>query len=187
MEDANGELHDYYFLYVNGIAILYDLVPREQANAIMDRLLAKMKEVGYTQFNMGLPGNLVTVALKDYVHKDPDGHHGGGVREDNADGFQKYENGGATGCFAYFTLAALYHLGRRDDADRILFPMLEEYAKGGFEGRGANGKSNDWRMWDGTPMGYEGFLVDNYYTMVARGGATARVKGPRRRCHRAGP
>lgn len=166
-KSADGELHDYYFLYVNGIAILYDLVPREQANAIMDRLLAKMKEVGYTQFNMGLPGNLVTVALKDYVHKDPDGHHGGGVREDNADGFQKYENGGATGCFAYFTLAALYHLGRRDDADRILFPMLEEYAKGGFEGRGANGKSNDWRMWDGTPMGYEGFLVDNYYTMLA--------------------
>jgi hypothetical protein len=166
-KSADGNLHDYYFLYVNGIAILYDLLPRDAANSIMDKLLAKMKEVGYTHFNMGLPGNLITVALKDYVHKDPDGHHGGGVRDDNADGFQKYENGGATGCFAYFTLAALYHLGRRNDADRILFPMLEEYGKGGFEGRGANGKSNDWRMWDGTPMGYEGFLVDNYYTMLA--------------------
>jgi hypothetical protein len=30
--------------------------------------MAKMKEVGYDKFNMGLPGNLVTVALKDYVH-----------------------------------------------------------------------------------------------------------------------
>jgi Bacterial alpha-L-rhamnosidase 6 hairpin glycosidase domain len=164
---ADGELHDYYFLWVNGIAIHYGLVPRDQANSIMDKLMAKMKEVGYTQFHMGLPGNLVTVPLKDYVHRTPDGNFGGGVRVDNADGFQKYENGGATGCFAYFTLAALDDLGRRAEADSILFPMLEEYDKSGFQGRGAAGHSNDWRMWDGTPMGNEGFLTDNYYTLLA--------------------
>jgi hypothetical protein len=164
---ADGELHDYYFLYVNGIAIHYGLVPPDKANAIMDVLLAKLKDVGYTQFHMGLPGNLITVPLKDYVHREPDARYGGGVREDNVDGFQKYENGGATGCFAYFTLAALYDFGRRAEADAILFPMLQEYDQGGFEGRGANGRSNDWRMWDGTPMGYEGFLVDNYYTLLA--------------------
>jgi hypothetical protein len=164
---ADGELHDYYFLWVNGIAIHYGLVPPDQANPIMDALLAKMKAVGYTRFDLGLPGNLVTVPLKDYVHRTRDGRFGGGVRPDNADGFQKYENGGATGCFAYFTLAALYDLGRRSEADAILFPMLQEYGRGGFESRGANGRSNDWRRWDGTPMGYEGFLSDNYYTMLA--------------------
>ncbi len=164
---ADGELHDYYFLWVNGIAIHYGLVPRSQANSIMDILMAKMKAVGYDQFNMGHPGNLITVALKDYVHKDPDGHHGGGVLPDNSDGFQNYENGGATGCFAFFTLAALYDLGRKAEADKILFAMLGEYDRGGFEGRGAKGRSNDWRRWDGTPMGYEGFLTDNYYTLMA--------------------
>jgi hypothetical protein len=164
---SDGELHDYYFLWVNGIAIHYGLVPRHEANAIMNNLLAKMKEVGYDKFNMGLPGNLITVALKDYVHKDPDGHHGGGVLPDNSDGFQNYENGGATGCFAFFTLAALYDLGRKAEADKILFAMLGEYDRGGFEGRGAKGRSNDWRRWDGTPMGYEGFLTDNYYTLLA--------------------
>lgn len=163
---ADGQLHDYYFLWVNGIAIDYGLVPPDKANAIMNALMAKMKAVGYTQFHMGLPGNLITVPLKDYVHRAPDGHYGGGVREDNADGFQKYENGGATGCFAYFTLAALYALGRHTEADTILFPMLQEYDRGGFEGRGAKGRSNDWRMWDGTPMGYEGFLTDNYYPLL---------------------
>jgi len=164
---ADGQLHDYYFLWVNGIAIHYGLVPRPEANAIMDKLLVKMKEVGYDKFNMGLPGNLITVALKDYVHKDLNGKHGGGIRPDNTDGFQNYENGGATGCFAFFTLAALYDLDRKDDADQILFAMLGEYDKGGFEGRGSSGNSNDWRRWDGTPMGYEGFLVDNYYTLLA--------------------
>ena len=164
---ADGQLHDYYFLWVNGIAVRYGLVPRDKANAIMDALMAKMSAVGYTNFHMGLPGNLITVLLKDYVHRTKDGHFGGGIRPDNADGFQKYENGGATGCFAYFTLAALYDVGRQDQADAILFPMLAEYDRGGFEGRDAKGHSNDWRMWDGTAKGYEGFLSDNYYTMLA--------------------
>jgi hypothetical protein len=164
---ADGQLHDYYFLWVNGIAIHYGLVPKPQANAIMDKLLAKMKEVGYDKFNMGLPGNLITVALKDYVHKTSDGRYGGGVLPDNSDGFQKYENGGATGAFAFFTLAALYDLGRKEEADGILFPMLEEYGRCGFEGRDAKGRSNDWRRWDGTPMGYEGLLTDDYYALLA--------------------
>lgn len=164
---ADGELHDYYFLWVNGIAIHYGLVPRDEANAIMDKLMAKMKEVGYDKFNMGLPGNLVTVALKDYVHRTPDGRYGGGVKPDNSDGFQNYENGGATGSFAFFTLAALYDLGRKAEADAILFPMLGEYGRCGFSGRDAKGRSDDWRRWDGTAMGYEGLLTDNYYALLA--------------------
>ena len=164
---ADGQLHDYYFLWVNGIASHYGLVPKPQANAIMDKLLAKMKEVGYDKFSMGLPGNLITVPLKDYVHRTPDARYGGGVLPDNSDGFQNYENGGATGCFAFFALAALYDLGRRAEADQILFPMLDAYGRSGFEGRDAKGRSNDWRRWDGTPMGYEGFLTDNYYALLA--------------------
>jgi len=163
----DGQLHDDYFLFVNGIAIHYGLVEKPQANAIMDKLLAKMKEVGFTNFSLGLPGNLITVPLKDYVHRMPDGRYGGGVREDNSDGFQNYENGGATGAYAFFTLAALYDLGRQAEADKILFPMLDEYGRCGFEGKDAKGHSNDWRRWDGTAMGYEGLLTDDYYTMLA--------------------
>ncbi len=164
---ADGKLHDYYFLWVNGIAIHYGLVPKPQANSIMDKLLAKMKEVGYDKFSMGLPGNLITVALSDYVHKTPDGRFGGGVLADNSDGFQNYENGGATGCFVFFMLAALYDLGRKEEADSILFAMLGEYDRCGFEGRDAKGRSPDWRRWDGTAMGGEGYLVDNYYALLA--------------------
>jgi hypothetical protein len=164
---ADGKLHDYYFLWVNGIAIHYGLVTKPQANSIMDKLLAKMKVVGYDKFNMGLPGNLISVALDDYVHKAPDGHFGGGMLPDNSDGFQNYENGGATGCFAFFTLAALYDLGHKEEADKILFAMLGEYDRCGFEGFDAKNRSYDWRRWDGTPEGGEGFLVDNYYTLLA--------------------
>lgn len=164
---ADGQLHDYYFLWVNGIAIHYGLVPRPEANAIMDKLLAKMKEVGYDKFSMGLPGNLISVALKDCVDKRGNGRFGCGSRPDNSDGFQNYENGGATGAFVYFTLAALYDLGRKEEADQILFPLLDAYGNCGFEGKDAAGHSPDWRRWDGTSMGYEGYLTDDYYALLA--------------------
>ena len=164
---ADGELHDYYFLWVNGIAIHYGLIERPEANAIMDKLMAKMKEVGYHSFSMGLPGNLDSVALKDCANMHGVVRWGCGSKADNSDGFQIYENGGATGSFAFFTLAALYDLGRKAEADEILFPMLDAYGKCGFEGTDALGYSADWKRWDGTFKGYEGYLTDNYYALLA--------------------
>jgi hypothetical protein len=163
---ADGQLHDYYFLWLNGIAIHYGLIERPRANAIMDTLMAKMKEVGYHSFSMGLPGNLVSVALKDCANMHGVVRWGCGSKADNSDGFQVYENGGATASFAFFTLAALYDLGRKAEADEILFPMLDAYGKCGFEGMDASGYSADWRRWDGTFKGYEGYLVDNYYALL---------------------
>jgi hypothetical protein len=162
---ADGKLHDYYFTFVNGAAITYGLVPRDKANQIMDRLLAKMKEVGYTHFEYGLPGNLIPIRREDYV--DHDKRFGGPEKEDGSDGFQIYENGGATACYAYFTIQALYQLGRHEEADAILFPMLHAFEQGGFQGRASNGMTYDWKAWDGTPHGYEGLLVDGYQALMA--------------------
>jgi len=78
-----------------------------------------------------------------------------------------FENGGASACFAYYTIQALRILGRGKDADAILFPMLESFAKGGFQGRGPNGETYDWTDWRGNPNGYEGLLVDNYLTLLS--------------------
>jgi Bacterial alpha-L-rhamnosidase 6 hairpin glycosidase domain len=173
---ADGQLHDYYFLFVSGIAIHYGLVPPDKSNGIMDRLLAEMQQVGYTNFALGLPGNLIPVSRKDYAHHDP--RFGGGKKEDGSDAFQIYENGGATACFAYYTLAALYDLGRIQDGDRLLFPMLDAFAKGDFQGFGANKMSKDWKTWDGQPHGYEGLLNDNYYALLAVMDREAALKRP---------
>jgi len=171
---SDGKLHDYYFTFVNGIAVLYGLVPDAKAGPIMDRLWDKMREVGFTDFRMGIPGNLVSVARRDYAHKEP--RYGGGKREDNADGFQIYCNGGATASFAYFTIAAFESVGQRGRAQAILLPLLQAFGAREFEGTGSNGLTNDWRKWDGTAEGYEGFLTDNYYALLAvppRGAAPA--------------
>jgi Bacterial alpha-L-rhamnosidase 6 hairpin glycosidase domain len=162
---ADGKLHDYYFMFVNSVAIVYGLVPPDKANQIMDRLLAKMKEVDYTNFEYGLPGNLVPIRREDYAHHILSS--GGGEKEDGSDGFQIYQNGGATASSAYFTLQALYQLGRPKEADAILFPLLRGFEEGEFQGFGPNGKSLDWKAWDGTPHGYEGLLVDGYQALLA--------------------
>ena len=164
-KSADGKLHDYYFLYINGMAVVYGLVTREQGNQMWDRLMAKMKEVGYDRFDLGLPGNLIPVRREDYV--DHDIRFGGGTKADGSDGFQIYENGGATACMAYFTIQALRELGRHQEAESILFPMLKAFEDGKFQGRAPNGLTYDWTDWNGNPHGYEGLLVDNYLVLLA--------------------
>ena len=167
-KSADGRLHDYWFTFVQGVAITCGLLDDKTANGVMDRLLAKMKEVGYTRFDLGLPGNLVPIKKGDYAdHDTPPQVHGVPKLEDGSDGFQYYENGGATGCWSYYLVKALYQLGRIEDARRIFHPMLAGYARGEFQGFGANGMSRDWRDWQGGCHGYEGLLVDNYYALLA--------------------
>lgn len=161
----DGQLHNYWFPWVNGAAVVYGLVRKKEGDAIFDRLLAKMKEVGYTNFELGLPGNLIPIRREDYASSSQ--RWGAPQKEDGSDGFQIYENGGATASFAYYTIAALYKLGSVQDGDRILFPMLNGFKKGGFEGRGPNGRTYDWKAWDGTPNGYEGFLADSFMALAA--------------------
>ena len=167
-KSADGQLHDYWFTFVQGVAITSGLLDNNSANAVMDRLLAKMQAVGYTNFTIGLPGNLVPVKKGDYVlENNPPEATGEPRLDDGSDGFQFYENGGATGCWSYYTVKALYQLGRIEDARRIFHPMLAGYARGEFQGFGENGKSRDWRDWQGGCHGYEGLLVDNYYALLA--------------------
>ena len=165
---ADGQLHDYWFTFISGVAITYGLVDAPQARSILDQLLRKLAQVGYTNFDLGLPGNLVPVRKGDYViHGNPPDVFGEPRLEDGSDGFQFYENGGATACFAYFTVKALYQSGRREDAWRIFQPMLRSFAAGEYQGFCDNGRSKDWRDWHGGCHGYVGFLVDSFLPLLA--------------------
>ena len=139
----DGKLRDSYFLWANGIAISYGLVNEQQANGILDRLQAKIKEVGFNSFQYGLPGNLIP--FPHFL------------------GFQLYENGGVTGSMASHYIQALYSTGRKAEADAIFDKMLEGYRKGTFQNGIGNG--GDWKDWNGIPCGYEGLLVDAYYPL----------------------
>lgn len=164
-KSADGQLHDYYFTFVNGIAARYGLLDTDQASEVEHRILVKMDSVGYKNFSLGLPGNLVPIRRGDYVDLNP--RWGGPTRADGTDTFGVYQNGGATACFSYFTIAALYRLGEKDEADRILMPMLDSFARQRFSDRAESGLTYEWSDWRGNPHGYEGLLVDSYYALLA--------------------
>ena len=164
-KSADGQLHDYYFTFVNSIAVSYDLLTIQQANQVMDKILSKMKEVGFTNFSLGLPGNLLAIKKGDYTV--PDHRWGGPAKEDGSDGFEIYENGGATACYTYFMVDALQKLNRHSEANTILHPILKSVTEGNFSGKCSNGMSKDWKTWKRECWGYEGFLCDGYMVLLA--------------------
>lgn len=165
-KSKDGKLHDYYFLMVNSMAIYYNLVPEDKVKSIMSILWKKMKEVGYTDFTLGVPGNLVSVRKEDYTHHDP--RWGGGEKEDGSDAFQRYENGGASLNWSYFTLKAFRKAGLNDELAIIEKGIIEGIDKGNFQGSCMKGgMTKDWRTWNGECWGYEGFLCDGYLVLLA--------------------
>ncbi len=48
------------------------------------------------------------------------------------DTWQVYMNGGATSPYEYYFIQALYQNGMNDDAERLLWPLMQSYEKGTF-------------------------------------------------------
>jgi len=163
-KSRDGEIHDYWFTMINGMAIAYGLVPDDEvANRIMDRFMTKMHDVGYTRFDLGLPWQLVPVPTNDY-RPGMSARMGGSLKEDGSDGFQNFCNGGAQ-ADSYYFIQALYKLGRRAEADKIFWAEMRSYDANGFQsGIGGGGEMT---RWDGTPSGYEGYLAHVYRDQLA--------------------
>jgi hypothetical protein len=165
-KSKDGKLHDYYFVMVNGMAVYYGLVPEEKEKEILMALWNKMKEVGYTDFSLGIPGNLVSVRKEDYTHPDP--RWGGGQLEDGSDAFQRYENGGASLNWSYFTLMAFKKAGLTEQFKIMADGITEGINKGSFQGLcEEGGMTKDWKTWNGECWGYEGFLCDGFLVISA--------------------
>ena len=107
-------------------------------------------------------GNLVAIPPQDYYQ---------GFKKPRWDKtrhpFQVYENGGASANHTYYLIAAFYKLGRIEEGDMILLPILKGFNECSFQGFDGPWSSYDWRSWDGKPYGYEGMLVDNYLALKA--------------------
>jgi len=165
-KSKDGKLHDYYFLMVNGMAVCYDLVPENKVKDVMMTLWNKMQEVGYNDFSLGVPGNLISVRKEDYSHPDP--RWGGGQLEDGSDAFQRYENGGASINWAWFTLKAFQKAGLDEQFNIIAQGINDGITEGAFQGSCTeSGMTKDWKSWSGECWGYEGFLCDGYLVISA--------------------
>ncbi len=142
------KLHDYGFLFVNGAAIRAGLIDDQWARTVMERLWAELERTEFRDYRLGLPGNLWPIPDADMAapqHGLPMG---------------SYQNGGATLSQARHFVRALYRVGMRAEADRLLEGMCESLGDG--TAFGGCGSGVDWRSWDGAPSGYEGLLCDQF-------------------------
>jgi hypothetical protein len=159
----DGTLHDHGYPFINGDAIANGLVETDLARSIMARLWAAFEEVGYRDFANGIPINLRPI---------PEFDLGGVVFGLPLGG---YLQGGATHHRAGGFVRALYRVGMTVEADAVLdglaASVADDTAFGGI------GSGVDWRLWDGTPSGYEGLLAEGFgFLAVAleRHGSDAR-------------
>ncbi len=164
-KSPDGKLHDYMFPWVNGFAIYQGLVPAEQAKSILQTMLARMDAIGFHSFDLGLPTNLIPMSPADYVP-----HTSGAPRQpDGKDTWQVYMNGGATSPYEYYFIQALYQNGMVNDAERLLWPLMQSYAKGTFNTgielpgqRQRNPVGSAFYTWDGSRGRGEGYLPENW-------------------------
>lgn len=153
--DVEGKLRDRMFPWINGYAICAGLVPDALANQIMDRLFAKMKEIGFTQFQYGLPTNLLPMGKDEMSH---------GYRE-----WEGYMNGSITPPYSNYVIMSLYKLGRRQQAEEVLWPQVASFEKGTFNagigilGPRRNPVGSGFYYWDGTKSNGIGYLPENWH------------------------
>ena len=148
----DGQLHDYAFLFVNGAAVQYGLVEDALAAEIMGKLWQELAKSAFKDYTLGLPSNLWQIPDADMaqaMHGAPMG---------------VYENGGATHSQARHFISGLFTVGMQAEGDLLLEQLSRSLVNG--TGFGGVGSGIDWRMWDGTPCGYEGLLCDQFGILV---------------------
>jgi hypothetical protein len=165
---ADGQLHDYASPVVNGLAIEYGLISPADGRVILAKLRAKMADVKFTRFDLGIPPMLIPVRREDYL-TGIGGTCGEPRAADGADTFGQYMNGGISPGQSLHFLAAHYVVGDPEPADRILRAMLPRAKSGdwqnGIRARFPDGA--DWQTWDGKPSGADGYLADNFRCLQA--------------------
>jgi hypothetical protein len=169
-KSPDGKLHDYMFPWVNGFAIYEGLVPAEKGKAMLQTMLAKMESIGFHSFQYGLPTNLIPMSPADYIPHTS----GAPKRPDGKDTWQVYMNGGATSPYEYYFIQALYKNGLKDDAERLLWPLMQSYEKGTFNAgielpgqQQRNPVGSAFYVWDGSRGRGEGYLPEDWQGLDA--------------------
>ncbi|OQA33176.1 MAG: Bacterial alpha-L-rhamnosidase [Betaproteobacteria bacterium ADurb.Bin341] len=161
--DKEGKLHDRMFPWVNGYAICVGLVDDALAKSIVEKFVAKMKEIGFgeAQYKYGMLTNLLP------MENDEWNHHG-------AHAWQGYMNGSITPPYSHYFLMALYRHGFRDVAEKMLWAQVESFDKGTFNAGvripympQRNPVGSAFYTWDGAQSVGEGYLPENWHAYAS--------------------
>jgi len=188
----DGRMHDYMFPFVSGLACAYGLINREKGRDILSVIMRELRKIKPDGWRWGVPVNLIPVP--DYDLLQPtfslDGGQGpakkaveicgtvegplGLPRLNDPDGTKTYQgralyNGATQTMLTAKLIFGLIAMDMRDDVDWVMEPMLRAAEAGELQNglhvtAGTGAEHHDW---DGNPTGYEGYLPEGWYFLVA--------------------
>ncbi len=173
----DGQVHDYCHTFINGLAVAYGIVEPEQGKDILARVVAKSHSIGFNQWHLGVPGNLIPCRKEDMIgpRTGADGepvrdgfYWPDGLTEEGAFG-HRYPNGTIHPPLVWPYLLGLQVAGLTQEADRILDAMLLSAEEGLFQNGIVNvgyGGAEHFYI-DGRTCGYEGFLPESFNFLMA--------------------
>ncbi len=145
----DGMLHDYGFLWVNGVALAFGLVDEAQARTALFALENKRAEAGPADARLGVPCNLLPIREEDHMLAK--------IAGNNHPTFETYTDGSLSGWPATYYLRALSIYGLKDKARKLADELTVGYENGIFNG--GDGTGHEFRSWEGLATGYEGTLI----------------------------
>lgn len=159
----DGQLHDYGFLWINGVACAFGVLEPAVARQALVNLEAKRREVFPESGYAGLPVNLLPIA--------PDDHMLPRLGYQTKPTFENYTDGALSPFTATYYLRALSRHGLTTEARALADDLERGFADGLFHGPYGTGK--EFMTWTGADSGYEGTFGPNsgplYAIAVERG------------------
>ena len=146
---CDGQLHDYAFTYINGMAVSFGLLEPDQARQTMSKLEQLRLENGIASAFYGIPCNLLPLHPDDHILPQ--------IMYSVQPTFETYTDGSLSGWPATYYLRALSICGMKENARKMADEMEAGYASGYFNGGVGSGR--EFRSWEGLPNGYEGTLI----------------------------
>lgn len=185
----DGAIHDHCHTFVNGLAVAYGLVSPAQGRQILERLVVRTREIGFSCWHLGVPANLTSCPVEDLIQPrlGPDGRpdlQTFGITdpsfwEEERFGY-RYPNGTIHPPLVWPYLLGLQVAGLHEEADRLLEAMTGAAAEGLFQNGIVNtgfGGAEHFTV-DGRTLGYEGYLPESFNFLM---GAFTRRPELRRR------
>jgi hypothetical protein len=145
----DGQLHDYGFTWVNGVALAFGLLDADAGRTALLALERARQETGLPDARLGLPCNLLPIRSDDQMWSK--------ILDSLQPTFETYTDGSLSGWPATYYLRALSIHGLKEHARKLAKELSGGYAAGTFNG--GNGSGHEFRSWEGLGTGYEGTLI----------------------------
>ncbi len=162
----DGRLHDYGFLWINGVACAFGVMAQAASRQALANLETKRRELFPESGYPGLPLNLLPITPEDHMLPR--------LGYQTKPTYENYTDGALSPLTATYYLRALSRNGLAAEAHAIADSLERGFADGLFHGPYGTGK--EFMTWTGADSGYEGTFGPNsgplYAIAVERGVVT---------------